>query len=136
MSNFSDRLKVETLYKEGNISARLGKFEFALSLYEQAISLDRSNPMYFNNRAATLKRLGRLQEAISQYKQITSEFPEYGKAFLSIGSTSIEIGDYQSAVSAYQKFYSAFKDGKFNFNPIVGGVNQTVQGKDLLQTIF
>lgn len=130
----SERIKAEKLYNEGNVKARIGMFEVALSMYEQAISLDRSNPMYFNNRAATLKRLGRLDEAIQQYQEITLEFPEYGKAFLSVGSTNIEIGDYQAAVSAYQKFHSAFKCGKFDFNPIWGGVNQTVEGSDLLQT--
>jgi tetratricopeptide (TPR) repeat protein len=134
VASFAQRAKAEKFYNEGNVNARLGMFEVALSMYDQAISLDRSNPMYFNNRAATLKRLGRLQDAIDQYEQITREFPDYGKAFLSIGSTSIEIGNYQSAVSAYQQFYSAFKNGKFTFNPILGGVSQAVEGDDLLQT--
>ncbi|MGA0214852.1 MAG: GUN4 domain-containing protein, partial [Pelagibacteraceae bacterium] len=46
------------------------------------------------------------------------------------------MGDYQSAVSAYKNFYSAFKEGKFDFHPIVGGLSQAVQGDDLLQTVF
>lgn len=132
----SERLKAEELYNEGNANAGLGEFEIALSMYEKAISFDRSNPMYFNNRAATLKRLERFKEAIDQYEEITREFPQYGKAFLSIGSTNIEIGEYQAAVSAYRKFDSAFRSGKFEFSPIVGGLDQTIQGGDLLQTVI
>lgn len=135
-SNSKERLKAEELYNKGNINARSGMFQVALSMYDQAICLDPSNPMYFNNRAATLKRLGRFQDAINQYEQIANDFPEYGKVFLSIGSTNIEIGDYESAVLAYQKFYTAFKEGKFTFNSILGGVNQEIQGDNLLQTAF
>lgn len=65
-SKISERLKAEELYNEGNVNAGLGEFEVALSMYEKAISFDRSNPMYFNNRAATLKRLERFKEAIDQ----------------------------------------------------------------------
>ena len=136
MAGSEERLKAEQLYNEGNVNARLGMFEVALSMYDQAISLDRSNPMYFNNRAATLKRLGRFQDAINQYEQIANQFPEYGKVFLSIGSTNIEIGNYQAAVSAYKRFYTAFKKGKFIFNPILGGVSQAIQGDDLLETVL
>ncbi|OYD89605.1 hypothetical protein CDG77_18400 [Nostoc sp. 'Peltigera membranacea cyanobiont' 213] len=48
----------------------MGMFEDALSLYDRAIIIDDGNPMYYNNRAAALKRLGRLQEAIKQYEEI------------------------------------------------------------------
>ena len=136
MANSEEMLKAEELYNKGNTNAKSGMFEVALSMYDQAISLDRSNPMYFNNRAATLKRLGRVQDALNQYEQIANEFPEYGKVFLSMGSTNIEIGNYESAVLAYQKFYTAFKEGKFTFNPIFGGVNQAVQKGNLLQEAF
>jgi tetratricopeptide (TPR) repeat protein len=133
MTTSADKIKAEQLYNEANINARLGMFDIALSLYDEAISLDRSCSMYFNNRAATLKRLGRLKEAIEQYEQITLEFPNYGKAFLSIASTSIEIGNQTSAVSCYQKFISAYNEEKFTFNPVVGGLSQEVEGVDLLQ---
>lgn len=130
------RLKAEELYDEGNSNARIGRFKVALSMYDQAICLDKSNPMYFNNRAATLKRLGRVQDAINQYEQIANKFPEYGKVFLSLGSTYIEIGDEKSAISSYMRFYTAFKEGNFTFNPIIGGVSQVVQGDDLLKSVF
>jgi len=134
MPSFSEQVKAEGLYNDGNVKARLGMFDVALSYYDKAISLDSSNPMYFNNRAATLKRLGRLKEAIDQYEDISRRFPEYGKALLSIGSTSIEIDEYQAAVSAYRKFCTAYRNGNFEFKPILGGIDQTVEGADQLQT--
>jgi len=34
-------------------------FEEALTPYDEAIAIDCSNPMFFNNPASTLKRMGR-----------------------------------------------------------------------------
>lgn len=134
MRSYTDQAEAELLYNEGNVTARMGMFEDALSLYDQAITLDDGNPMYYNNRAATLKRLGRFQEAIKQYEEIVHKFPDYGKAFLSISSTCIETGNYQGAVSSYQRFLAAYKKGQFTFNPIWGGVNQSIYGESLLET--
>lgn len=136
MVSFADTARAEELYNEGNVNAKMGKFDAALSLYTQAINLDGSNPMYYNNSAASLKRLGRFQDAIKQYEIVVQKFPEYGKAFLSIASTSVELGEYQNAVSAYSRFFAAFKKGLFTFNPIVGGVDQAVEGDNLLQTVL
>ena len=129
-----NKLKAEELYNQGNVNARNGMFEVAISLYEQAIAIDGSNPMHYNNRAACLKRLNRFKDAIKQYQDIIEKFPEYGKAFLSIGSTSIELEEYHHAVSAYSLFLSAHRRGQFTFNPIAGGVDQSIQGDNLLQT--
>ncbi len=134
MTNYAQAAKAELLYNQGNVNARMGLFEDALALYNQAIALDGNNPMYYNNRAATLKRLGRFQDAIKQYEQVAQKFPDYGKAFLSIASTSIETGDYQGAVSSYRRFFDAYKKGDFTFNPILGGINQSVYGDDLVET--
>ncbi len=134
MASHTDKVEAEILYNQGNVSARSGMFQNALSLYDQAIAFDGSNPMYYNNRAATLKRLGRLQDAIGQYEEILQKFPDYGKAFLSISSTCIEASNSQGAVSSYRRFIAAYKKGQFTFNPTVGGVNQSVYGDGLLET--
>ena len=134
MKTYTDRVKAELFYNEGNVSAKMSMFENALSLYDQAITLDDANPMYYNNRAATLKRLGRFQEAIEQYEEIVHKFPDYGKAFLSISSTYIETGNYQGAVSSYRRFIDAYNKGQFTFNPIWGRINQSTYGESLLET--
>ncbi|MBN3925306.1 tetratricopeptide repeat protein [Nostoc sp. NMS4] len=134
MKSYTDQAEAELFYNEGNVSAKMGMFENALSLYDQAITLDDGNPMYYNNRAATLKRLGRFQEAIKQYEEIVHKFPDYGKAFLSISSTCIETGNYQGAVSSYRRFIDAYNKGQFTFNPIWGGINQSMYGENLLET--
>jgi tetratricopeptide (TPR) repeat protein len=136
MKSYTDRAEAELLYNKANITARMGAFEDALSLYDQAITLDSINPMYYNNRAATLKRLGRFQEAIEQYEGILQKFPDYGKAFLSISSTCIEASDYQGAVSSYKHFLVAYHKGQFTFNPVMGGVNQSTYGENLLETVL
>lgn len=123
-------------YATGNFYAGLGDFQEALKSYEQAISNYDKNPMYFNNRASTLKRLGRMQEALVQYQELIEKHPRYGKAYLSMASTYIELHNDTAAVNSYKKFLLAFNSGQFNFNPVVGGVNQTAMGVNELETIL
>lgn len=134
MKSYADQVKAEHSYNIGNVNARVGMFREALSFYDEAIALDDSNPMYYNNRASALKRIGRLQDAIKQYEEIVQKFPDYGKAFLSISSTCIETGDYQGAISSYRRFLSAYQKGHFTFNPVFGGVNQSMPGENFLGT--
>ncbi len=130
------QLEAEQLYSTGNIFASSGNFQQALNSYDQAIALDKSNPMYFNNRASTLKRLGRMQDALAQYHELVKLHPSYGKAYLSMASTHIELNAYLEAVNSYKKFLSAYESDEFSFNPILGGVNQAVKGQSELETIL
>ena len=92
--------------------------------------------MYHNNRASSLKRVGRIEEAIEQYQNLIQEFTDYGKAYLSLASTYIEIGKYQEAVKSYRLFMRAYKEGRFNFNPVFAGINQTVNSHNILETVI
>jgi small glutamine-rich tetratricopeptide repeat-containing protein alpha len=137
MTSSADKVEAESLYDEGNVKARMRMFKDALSLYDKAISLDASNPMYFDNRALCLKRMGSVQEAINQYEKIVQSFPEYGNVFLSIGSTRIETGDYQGAVSAYARFYSACNKRQFDSRAFeLGAIDQLVYGQNIEETII
>ena len=99
MTNNS-KLEAEVCYNHGNRLASQGQLKEALSAYEVAITLDGHAPMYCNNRAAILKRLGRVEEAVEQYRRIISDFPDYGKAHLSIASTEIELKNYTAIYAA------------------------------------
>jgi tetratricopeptide (TPR) repeat protein len=128
--------EAEQLYNTGNTLAMSGHYQEALKSYDQAIALNKSNPMYFNNRASTLKRLGRMQDALTQYHELIKLRPSYGKAHLSMASTYVELNVYSGAVNSYKRFLLAYKSGLFSFNSIVGGKNQIVQGKSELETIL
>lgn len=136
-NDFRNKAEAEILYNQGNVAARMGMFENALLLYDRAITLDNSNPSFYNNRASTLKRLGRFQEALEQYESMIAKFPEYGKVYLCLASTYVEIQDYDSAVDSYQKFLTAYEQGKFIFNPVIGGTTRGLNyGKTILETTF
>jgi tetratricopeptide (TPR) repeat protein len=134
--NNSDVTTANALYDLGNILGSTGQFEEALYQLDKAISIDNTNPMYYNNRAAALKRLGRINDALKQYREIIAKFPEYGKAYLSLASTHIEINNYQFSVNSYKDFITAYERGQFTFNPVVGGVSQILQGQNELETII
>ncbi len=138
MTGYVNKVEAERLYDQGNVSQRMGLFDEALNFYDQAIALDGSNPMYYNNRAATLKRLGRIQGAIKQYQDIVDKFPDYGKVFLSLANTYIESDNCEEALDNYQYFLNAYRKGQFTFNPIMGGIDQSknIYGKNILEVIF
>ena len=134
----NSRLEAEVCYNHGNFLASQEKLEEALSAYELAITLDGHVPMYYNNRAAILKRLGRVEEAVKQYRRIISDFPDYGKAHLSIASTEIELKNYIASECSYKNFIAAYMAGHFEFISRWGGIDrsQALYGKDKLEIIF
>ena len=48
----------------GNICLSLRKFEKSIEVYNQAISIDSSNDVFFNNRAFAQIKLKKLDDAI------------------------------------------------------------------------
>jgi tetratricopeptide (TPR) repeat protein len=132
------KLEAEICYNHGNVLASQGNWKEALDSYDLAIKLDLSNPTYYNNRAGTLKRLGRVQEAIQQYGRIIANFPSYGKAYLSIASTAVELNDSVFAVLCYEKFIVAYKHQDFVYHNFWGGIDrsQAMYGKSDLWVIF
>jgi tetratricopeptide (TPR) repeat protein len=129
------KVKADKLYNQGNIYSRLHQYEKALEFHNKAIAIYK-DPKYYNNRAATYKRLGLFQEAINDYDLLITEFPKYAKGYLSLASTYIEFNQYEKAIEFYKSFYKLYQNGFFQFNPIHGAVDQSTKGKSEIETIF
>lgn len=74
------RVDPEVLKTEGNEAYKHGKYDEALSLYNQAIHIDSNKATYHCNKSAALMALGRLQEALFECEEAIRLEPSYTRA--------------------------------------------------------
>lgn len=67
--NSTNRLNPDVIKSLGNEKYKQGKYEEALALYDQAVSIDPSKACYYSNKSAALMGLGRLVEAVLQCRE-------------------------------------------------------------------
>jgi len=75
----------EALRLRGNEAFGKKRFEEALELYSDAITLDGGNGLLYGNRAATLMQLGRNQQAVNDAKQMVLLLPDLAKSHFRLG---------------------------------------------------
>jgi tetratricopeptide (TPR) repeat protein len=84
----------------------LGRFDEALSAYDQIRSEHPDNVVAKNGRAEVLKSLGRFDEALSAYDQIRSEHPDNVVAKNGRAEVLKSLGRFDEALSAYDQIRS------------------------------
>jgi Flp pilus assembly protein TadD len=62
-------MSIDELVKKGKTLLGEGKFEDALSYFEQALALDQNNADLWNNKGVALRSLGRYQEAMECFNK-------------------------------------------------------------------
>ena len=62
-------MKIDELVKKGKTLLNEGKFEDALSYFEQALTLDQGNADLWNHKGVALRSLGRCQEALECFNK-------------------------------------------------------------------
>ena len=60
---------IDNLISRGKDSLKDGKFDNALSFFEQALLLDEKNPDIWNHKGTALRSLGRYQEAMDCFNK-------------------------------------------------------------------
>lgn len=68
-------MSVDELVEKGKIMLRDGRFDEALSNFEQALLLDPSNTEILNQKGSTLRSLGRYDEALECFNKSLSIDP-------------------------------------------------------------
>ena len=61
--------KIDDLVSKGTSSLKEGKFDDALSFFEQALELDENDPDLWNHKGTALRSLGRYQEAMECFSK-------------------------------------------------------------------
>jgi small glutamine-rich tetratricopeptide repeat-containing protein alpha len=78
------------------------KYSDALVMYNRAITIDASNPVFYCNRAAAYSRLGDYQKAVDDCKMSLRFDNNYGKAYGRLGLAYSKLNRYQQALEAYE----------------------------------
>ena len=111
-----DTNKAEELKNKGNELYKCRKFEDALEAYDSAIAINPNEATYYNNKAAVLIEMGRLDECESILKstlerryEMNSSFPngasyeKCGKLYNRLASVYLKKGSFDKAIETYNK---------------------------------
>jgi tetratricopeptide (TPR) repeat protein len=77
------------------------QYDKALSLFQQAISMDPQNPVYHNNLGLALDALSRAREAIEEYRVALKLNPNYVDALNNIGVAFYNQGMFKDAADVW-----------------------------------
>jgi len=98
-----DKTKAEALKSEGNKLLASKDFKGAVAKYSDAIENDRSNAVYYANRAAAKSQLGEHTAAVADAKKALEVNPDYSKSYSRLGHAEFCLGNFENAVDAYSK---------------------------------
>ncbi|MEA2841487.1 MAG: hypothetical protein QOF41_2817 [Methylobacteriaceae bacterium] len=85
-----------------------GSFREALEAYEEAISRFSPDPIAYNGRAETLRRVGRLDEALAAYEDLLTRFPEHFLSYNGYAETLRRMGRLEEALTVYERTLERF----------------------------
>ncbi|KAI3460022.1 hypothetical protein Pfo_016685 [Paulownia fortunei] len=97
-----NRLNPDVIKSLGNEKYKQGKYEEALALYNQAISIDPSKACYYSNKSAALMGLGRLVEAVLQCREAIRIDSSYHNAHCRLAKLYLRLGVAEKAVYHYK----------------------------------
>jgi len=85
------------------VEYRRGDLHHALSLVEQALSIEPRNPDFLNSRGIILQSLGRLDDAIRSYDEVLSIAPRAAKILYNRGIALHAATRFSEALASYAK---------------------------------
>ncbi|MCL4133089.1 UNVERIFIED_CONTAM: hypothetical protein GTU68_058093, partial [Idotea baltica] len=97
-----EKAEAERLKNEGNQLMREDKFDKALECYTKALAKDRTNAVYYCNRAAAHSKLNNHLEAIEDCKKALQIEPQYSKAYGRMGIAYSALDRAREAKECYQ----------------------------------
>jgi stress-induced-phosphoprotein 1 len=111
-----DNTKADELKSKGNELYKSRKFEEAIDAYDGAISFNPNEMTYYNNKAAVLIEMGKLDECEKLLKETLSKrydmnsaysngasYEKCAKMYNRLASLYLKMGKYQDAIDAYNK---------------------------------
>ncbi|XP_045511069.1 dnaJ homolog subfamily C member 7 [Colias croceus] len=99
--------------EEGNEAFKMGRWQQALTLYNEALKIDKNNrkvnaKLYFN-KATVCAKLHQIKEAADACTAALDLDSNYIKALLRRAKCYTELGEYEEAVKDYEKLYKIDK---------------------------
>ncbi|MGD2072199.1 MAG: tetratricopeptide repeat protein, partial [Candidatus Thorarchaeota archaeon] len=100
----------------------LGKYEEAISCYDEAIKIDPQYALAWSNKGLALDNLGKYEEAISCYDEAIKIDPQYAQAYFNLGLTFLDLYQYKNAISNLQEAKELYikRKSKIDINKTAG----------------
>uniref|UniRef100_A0A336K8R8 CSON000625 protein n=1 Tax=Culicoides sonorensis TaxID=179676 RepID=A0A336K8R8_CULSO len=95
--------EAEGMKNEGNRLMKEEKYQEAINMYNKAIALDATNPVFYCNRAAAFSRIGDYNRAAEDCKMSLKYDPKYSKAYGRLGLAYSKMNKHELALDAYRK---------------------------------
>jgi tetratricopeptide (TPR) repeat protein len=93
----------ERLISQARSLRELGKLEEALTVCEQALHLDPTDPRAHKNKGVVLRDLGRLEEALASYEQAIRLDPIHPPTHYNKGNALRRLGRLEEALASYEQ---------------------------------
>jgi tetratricopeptide (TPR) repeat protein len=87
----------------GDALDKKGRFDEAISQFQEAIRLKQNYAEAYNNLGTALDKKGRLDEAISQFQEAIRFKPDYTEAYNNLGTALARNGRLDEAISQFQE---------------------------------
>ncbi|CAH0726604.1 unnamed protein product, partial [Brenthis ino] len=99
--------------EEGNEAFKMGRWQQALTLYNEALTVDKNNrkvnaKLYFN-KATVCSKMNQIKEAAEACTAALELDENYVKALLRRAKCYTELGEFEDAVKDYEKLYKIDK---------------------------
>ena len=111
------KTKANAAKEKGNTYYKEKKFQEAIASYDEAFSIDPTNMMYLNNKAAVYIEMGECDrafeicnEALEIGKANKASYEDRAKVYQRIASAHLKKKDIKSAIEAYGKAQLEFPD--------------------------
>ena len=134
---------VEALNNLGLAYQELGRFEDAIAVYEEGLTLNPNKPQLHTNLATArdlqagiysliahrhyqeglqAKRTGKVEAAIAAWKQTIVESPKYLQAHLQLADLYFKRNEYQSAIRTYLSAISLVSESELSQSPSIANI--------------
>jgi tetratricopeptide (TPR) repeat protein len=101
--NILDEFNCDEFFNQGKSFYKSGKYQEAITAYEQAIAINSEQYKALNNKGVALGNLGRYEEAIILYNQALAIKPGLHEALYNKGVALGNLGRYEEAIILYDQ---------------------------------
>jgi superkiller protein 3 len=112
----TDRLSAEDYFTRGYNASESRDHQQAIEYYRQAITMDSTLAMAYNNMGVAYKELNHLQEAVFCYQKAVDIDSTLAPAYNNIGNAYYKMQQYKRSIDFYQKAIAAEPNDAIAYN--------------------
>jgi tetratricopeptide (TPR) repeat protein len=112
---FVSQSKAADLFNQGKELYKQNKFEEAINLYDQALTISK-DPKFYYQKGLALSKLSKNKEAVDALKSAVALDNSFDAGYVALASLQTANKDFAGAIDSYQKALSVTKDENLKAN--------------------